>query len=225
MWEWIKTQTAAAVTFLSTYTTVFCVWLAETIFAFGYFGIIFLMAVESSFIPFPSEVVMPPAGYLIHEGQMTWFWVVASGTFGSLIGAWINYGLGLWLGRPFFLKYGKYFLVSPESLAKGEALFNKHGEILTFVCRLLPVIRQLISLPAGIARMSFFRFTFYTGLGAGIWVFVLTWIGYQVGKNADLLQQYMHSAGIWLLVFVVGIIAFYVKFGRKRHAVKSSAES
>ena len=217
MWEWVKTEIAGVVAFLSTYTTVFCVWLAETIFAFGYAGIIFLMTIESSFIPFPSEVVMPPAGYLIHEGQMSWFWVIAAGTFGSLLGAWINYGLGLWLGRPFFLKYGRYLLVSPESLEKGETLFKKHGEILTFICRLLPVIRQLISLPAGISRMNFLRFTLYTGLGAGIWVFILTWIGYQVGKNADLLHEYMHNAGIWLMVFVVAVIVAYVKFGRRKH--------
>lgn len=213
MWEWSKTVAE----FFLTWTTVFCVWLAETILAFGYPGIVFLMAVESSLVPFPSELVMPPAGYLVHEGKMAWFWVVASGLFGTMLGAWFNYFLALRLGRPFFLKYGRYFLVSQESIEKADAFFAKHGEITTFVGRLLPVIRQLISLPAGLARMNFWKFSFYTALGAGIWVFILTWIGWQVGRNKDLLQEYLHSAAIWLLALVAVVVVVYVKLaGRRR---------
>lgn len=211
MWNWITENAVNLAEFLRTWTSVFCVWLAETILALGYPGIVFLMTIESSFIPFPSELVMPPAGYLIHEGQMTWLGVMASGIAGSLIGAYINYFLALYLGRPFFIKYGRYFFVSEESIAKAELFFRRHGEITMFVGRLIPVIRQLISLPAGIGRMNLWKFTFYTFLGAGIWMFILTYIGYLVGQNKDLLEHYMHSAVIWALVFVVVVVVAYVK--------------
>lgn len=224
MWEWIKTEAAAVAEFLFTWTSVFCVWLAETVLALGYPGIIFLMAIESSFIPFPSELVMPPAGYLIHEGSMTWFGVIASGIAGSMIGAWLNYVVALKLGRPFFLKYGRYFLVKPESLDKADVFFAKHGEITTFVGRLIPVIRQLISLPAGITRMNFWKFSLYTFLGAGIWIFILTWIGWQVGNNREMLEQYMHSAALWVLLFVAGVIVLYVKFGMKRKTAPADGD-
>ncbi len=217
MWEWIKTESAIVIEFFMTWTTVFCVWLAETILVLGYPGIVFLMALESSFIPFPSELVMPPAGYHIHEGQMSWFGVLGSGLLGCMLGAWANYFLALWLGRPFFLKYGRYFFIKPESLEKAERFFAQHGEITMFVGRLIPVIRQLISLPAGVAKMNFWKFSFYTALGAGIWMFILAYIGYLVGQNKDKLQEYMHSAVLWALGIVIVVVVLYVKFGVKRN--------
>lgn len=218
MWDSLKAYASQIAKFLMTWTSVFCVWLAETVLVLGYPGIIFLMAIESSFIPFPSELVMPPAGYLIHEGQMTWVGVIASGLAGSMIGAYFNYYLALWLGRPFFIRYGKYFFVSEESIDKSEKFFANHGEITIFVGRLIPVIRQLISLPAGIARMNIWKFTFYTLIGAGIWMFILTYVGYQVGKNAELLNEYLHSAVIWVLILVAVIVVGYLKLSPKlRH--------
>ena len=143
-------------------------WLVDTIGEMGYTGIISLMFLESSFFPFPSEVVMPPAGYLAWEGEMSLPLVLLSGIAGSLLGALFNYWLAVKLGRPFLIKYGKYFFVSEESINKADEFFSRHGHISTFVCRLLPGIRQYISLPAGIARMPMKSFLLFTTLGAGI---------------------------------------------------------
>lgn len=222
MGEWLRESISAAIEFVATWTMVFCVWLAETILLLGYPGIVFLMAVESSLVPFPSEIVMPPAGYLIHEGEMSWAPVIASGILGSLIGAWFNYFLALKLGRPFFVKYGKYFFLKPDSLERTERFFAAHGEITTFVGRLIPVARQLISLPAGAAKMPLGTFTFYTGLGAGIWVAVLTWVGWLVGRNQDMLHEYLRSATLWVLGGCAVVVLAYVKFGRRRRALSAA---
>ncbi len=210
--EWID----AAVVFLTTWTTVFCVWLAEAVLALGYPGIIFLMAVESSLIPFPSELVMPPAGFLVHEGSMSWVPVIASGIAGSLIGALFNYYLAKWLGRPFFERYGKYVFVKPEHLERTERFFASHGEITTFVGRLIPVIRQLISLPAGLSNMPLGKFCLYTTLGAGIWITVLTVIGWLVGRNQEMLHEYMQSATLWVLLGAAALVFVYIKIKAKR---------
>ncbi len=148
-----KTWLAGVMEFLAGWTTAFCVWLAETVLTLGYPGIVFLMAVESSLVPFPSELVMPPAGYLIHQGGMSWLPVIASGVAGSLLGALCNYFLALKLGRPFFIRYGKYVFLKQEHLERAERFFAEHGAIATFVGRLIPVVRQLISLPAGLAGL------------------------------------------------------------------------
>ena len=149
-----------------------------------------LMAVESSFIPFPSEIVMIPAGFMAARGEflppdpMAGLAVaVIAGILGSLAGAFINYGLSLKLGRPFLYRYGRYFFLAPSSLERAEELFRRHGEITTFVCRLIPAIRQLISIPAGLSRMHFGRFALFTGLGAGIWVVILGLAGFALGKG------------------------------------------
>lgn len=192
-------------------------WLAETVLALGYSGIVVLMAIESSLIPFPSELVMPPAGYLIHEGRMSWLPVIAAGIFGSMLGAWFNYFLALKLGRPFLLRFGKYVFLKPEDLDRVDMFFARHGEITTFIGRLLPVVRQLISLPAGAGRMHFGKFTLYTALGAGIWVVILTWIGWLVGRNQEMLKSYLQSASIWLLGGAAVLVYAYIKWYRWRH--------
>ncbi|MDR1136868.1 MAG: DedA family protein, partial [Synergistaceae bacterium] len=148
-------------------------WLVEAASAMGYKGIVALMFLESSFFPFPSEVVIPPAGYLASQGQMNPVMIVVCGTVGSLLGAYFNYYIAVRWGRKFFERFGKYFLVSPEALDKAEVFFAKHGHISTFTARLLPVIRQYVSLPAGLARMNIVKFSVYTGLGSGIWVALL----------------------------------------------------
>jgi membrane protein DedA with SNARE-associated domain len=149
-----------------------------------------LMAVESSFIPFPSEVVMIPAGFMAARGEFvppdpaTGLAVaVIAGILGSLAGAFINYGLSLKLGRPFLYRYGRYFFLPASALERSEEVFRRHGEITTFVCRLIPAVRQLISIPAGLSRMRFGRFALFTGLGAGIWVIILALTGYGLGKG------------------------------------------
>ena len=171
----------------------FVTWLPATVFELGYPGIAILMAVESSAIPFPSEVVMPPAGYNVALGKMSFPLVLGSGIAGSLIGALVNYLLARWLDR-ILRKHGKWILVSPASLDRAEAFFRRHGEIGTFIGRLVPVVRQLISIPAGLARMRMDRFLLYTGLGAGIWCFVLTYIGYILGKGIGILGHWQAFA-------------------------------
>lgn len=157
----------------------------------GLLFIFIFMTVESSFIPFPSEVVMIPAGFLAARGELgtapaaVCLWLaIAAGTAGSLAGAYINYYLALWVGKPFLEKYGKYLFIKPAALARACEVFNRYGAATTFVCRLVPVIRQVISIPAGIARLPHPVFAFFTGLGAGIWTAVLAFVGYAIGRSA-----------------------------------------
>ena len=157
-------------------------------------GLLFIfvfMAIESSFVPFPSEVVMIPAGFLAARGEMgvgsplVAVWVaIAVGVLGSLAGAFVNYYLALWVGKPFLEKYGKWFFLKPDALERACEVFNKYGAATTFVCRMVPAIRQLISIPAGIAKMPLGGFTLFTGLGAGIWTAILAFVGYGLGKSA-----------------------------------------
>jgi len=193
-------------------------WLLQTIGALGYPGIFLLMAMESSVIPIPSELVMPPAGYLAQQGKMSMTMAILCGTVGSLVGAYANYFAAHYLGRPLLLKYGRYVFITEEKFAKVEKFFLKHGEISTFVGRLLPVVRHLISLPAGLAGMNHWKFSLYTLLGAGIWVTVLTFIGYFIGENQDLIMQYSHHAVFAVLILSSLIVALYVWLQRRNRS-------
>jgi membrane protein DedA with SNARE-associated domain len=185
-------------------------WLLNTLNAMGYPGIFVLMAMESSVIPLPSELVMPPAGYLAHQGQMNIWIAIIMGTIGSLVGSYANYFAAHWLGRPLVLKYGKYIWITEEKFAKVEKFFLNHGEISIFIARLLPVIRHLISIPAGIAGMNHLRFCLYTVIGAGMWCTILAWIGYFIGKEQALIMKYSHQAVIGVIIFSAVLIAFYI---------------
>lgn len=190
-------------------------WLLQTIGNMGYPGIFLLMALESSVIPIPSELVMPPAGYLSQQGEMNMVLSILVGTAGSLIGAYANYFAAHYLGRPLLLRYGKYVFITEEKFSKVESFFLKHGEISTFIGRLIPVVRHLISLPAGIAGMNHLKFSLYTLLGAGIWVTVLTCIGYFIGSNQELIMKYSHHA-LFVVLLLSSIIVFvYVKLQRR----------
>jgi len=189
-------------------------WLLDTIGAMGYPGILLLMAMESSIIPVPSELVMPPAGYLVYQGKMNMAVVILCGTVGSLIGAYANYYASHYMGRPLILKYGRYVLIPPDKFERVERFFLRHGEISTFIGRLLPVIRHLISIPAGVAGMNHFKFSLYTLLGAGIWCTVLTLIGYAIGENEQLIMQYLHKAVLWVVLFSAALVAVYVWWQR-----------
>ena len=191
-------------------------WLLTTIGTMGYPGIFLLMAMESSVIPIPSELVMPPAGYLAQQGQMNALAAIVCGTLGSLIGAYVNYFAAHYLGRPLLLKYGKYVWITEEKFARVEGFFLRHGEISTFIGRLLPVVRHLISLPAGLAGMNHVKFSLYTLLGAGMWVTVLTWIGYFIGQNQELIMRYSHQALIGVVIFCALLVAVYVKLQRRK---------
>ena len=185
----------------------------------GYWGIFLLMFLESTFFPFPSEIIMIPAGYLAFKGEMNIYLIVIIGIFGSVTGALFNYYLAIHFGRKFILKYGKYFFIKEETLDKLEAFFTKHGELSTFNGRLIPGIRQLISLPAGLARMNVAKFSFYSGLGAGIWVIVLVALGYLLGSNEALISEYLRSATVIALISVVLITIFYIVRNRRKKEI------
>lgn len=207
-------------------------WVVGLVGDWGYTGIVIMMFLESSCFPFPSEVVMIPAGYLsspaylsspsyIPGNEMNAWLAIIAGIAGSWLGALFNYYLALWLGRPLLIKWGRYFFISEEKFNKGEAFFKNHGEISTFTARLIPVIRQYISLPAGLARMNMFRFLLWTGLGAGIWVAILTAIGYVAGQNHELIEKYSKSATMWALAGVAILIAGYIWIHKRRKAAAS----
>lgn len=193
----------------------FIAYLVSVISSLGYFGIFLLMALESSLFPVPSELVMPPAGYLVQKGEMNFFIVVLAGVLGSLAGAYANYFLAYKLGRPLLLKYGKYFLISEAKFARIESFFKSHGEVSTFIGRLLPVARHLISLPAGLARMKHSHFIIYTVLGSTIWVTILTYLGYMLGANEELIYAYEKPILAGVVVFCVVVIAGYVQYQRR----------
>jgi membrane protein DedA with SNARE-associated domain len=194
-------------------------FIVKTVGDLGYFGIFAMMFLESSFFPFPSEVVMIPAGYLAFKGEMNFFVAVACGILGSLTGALFNYYLALKLGRPFLQRYGKYVLLKEESLQKMEAFFAAHGHISTFTGRLLPAVRQYISLPAGLARMNLLVFSTYTSLGAGIWVAILALLGYFIGHNQALISEYLRLITIALVVMLTIIVIFYVRIKLRKKII------
>ncbi|PKZ28997.1 DedA family protein [Campylobacter ureolyticus] len=183
--------------------------------SWGYLGIFCMMFLESSFFPFPSEVAMIPAGYLVFQGKMNIFLAFFAGTFGSLMGAIFNYYLCYFFGRGLIEKYGKYVGIDDDKMQKFESFFKRHGEISTFNCRLIPGIRQYISLPAGLAKMNIFRFSLFTTLGAGIWVAILLGLGYFLGQNETILKEKLHIVTIILLFFVILTFIVYFYFYKK----------
>jgi membrane protein DedA with SNARE-associated domain len=197
-------------------------FLVDTIGALGYPGIFLLMALESSFFPFPSEVVMIPAGYLAYQGQMHVVLVLIAGIGGSVAGALFNYWLAVHLGRAVLLRYGRYIFIKPETLARMEDFFQRHGEISTFNGRLIPAVRQYISLPAGLARMPLGRFALYTSMGAGLWMIILTYIGYFLGANENAIREYLHYFTIGAIIFVILSSVAYVIWRRRRAAPRQA---
>lgn len=177
--------------------------IVDLIFDWGYLGIFLLMAIESSFIPFPSEIVLIPAGYLASKGDMNFGFIMGSALGGSMLGAFINYYLAFFLGRKFLHRHGKYFFIKTSTLAKMDVFFARHGAISTFIGRLIPGIRQLISIPAGLSRMNLVVFSTYTALGAGIWALILVSLGYFIGENQDLIDTYLKQITIVVLVMLL----------------------
>lgn len=194
--------------------------IVTTVGNWGYPGIFLMMALESSFFPFPSEVVMIPAGYLAYKGEMNLLLAILSGITGSLAGALFNYWLAIKLGRPFLLRYGKYVLFKEHSLQRMEEFFARHGHISTFTGRLIPAVRQYISLPAGLARMNLGIFSFYTSLGAGIWVTILALLGYSLGHNEEAIRANLHLITLITLGAVAVIILLYVRIKLKKKILR-----
>ena len=188
-----------------------------------------LMAVESSFIPFPSEIIIPPAAYVAaaDDNPMTVPGVVLFGTLGALLGALVNYLLSLWLGRPIVYAFadsriGRLLLLSGDKVRKAEDYFNQRGKVSTLIGRLIPAIRQLISIPAGLARMPLGSFMLYTALGASVWNMLLALLGYLAHGNKALIHQYSRELSILLavlfLVFILYLIVRHVILQKKKSA-------
>jgi membrane protein DedA with SNARE-associated domain len=205
-------------------------WLLKTLLDLGYPGIIALMAMESSILPVPSEFVMPPAGYWAAKGQMSFPIALLCGVLGSIIGALANYYGAQLIGRPLIQRYGKYVLLSEKNLVRSERFFAEHGEISTLIGRLFPVIRHLISVPAGLHRMPLPKFILYTAVGAGVWCAILTYIGYFLGQHEGVLRnEEIHRYVTWALIALVPlsliIIVVYVWRRRRRQTQGPSPES
>ncbi len=196
-------------------------WIVEMVSSLGYIGIVIMMFLESSFFPFPSEIVIIPAGYLASKGEMNMFFVILFGIIGSILGSLLNYYIAYFLGKPFLLKYGRYFKLTEERFDKLNNFFLKHGAISTFIGRLIPGVRQYISFPAGLAKLSMPKFIFYTSLGAGLWTTILAFIGYLVGNNKELIHKYSTTALVSVVGLSVVLIVFYV-FYNKRNAEENA---
>lgn len=191
----------------------------------NYFSITVLMAAESSILPVPSEMVIPPAVYVAMDpkSDLSIFWIIFFGTLGAMIGASFNYIMAMWLGRLVIYKFadskfGKLLMLSSEKIKKSEKFFNDHGKTSTFIGRLIPVVRHLISIPAGLAKMNYFSFLLYTFLGAGLWNIVLALLGYLAGSNRDMIDKYSHELSyVFVGVGVVLLIWLIAKSVRKKN--------
>ncbi|MES2503454.1 MAG: DedA family protein [Myxococcota bacterium] len=182
----------------------------------GYFGIFVLMAMESSIIPVPSEVVMAPAAFWAAQGRMNFWGVVLAGTLGSYVGSLLCYWVALLVGHPLLERYGKYFLISPKKLKMAERWIRHFGAFGVFTARFLPVVRHLISLPAGLFRMPLWGFSIATFVGSGIWCFILAWFGQKIlGSNPELLQSPETMIGVvqsqmgWFLGLAILLALLY----------------
>ena len=192
----------------------------------NYFTIYILMTIESTFIPLPSELVLPPAAYLASQGELNMFLIVLSSTFGCLTGALINYALSFYLGRAIMYglaesKYARIFFINPAKLEKAEKYFIDNGNSSTFIGRLVPGIRHLISIPAGLAKMDLKKFILFTFTGSAIWNTILSLLGYYFGKNEDVLMKYFHEMK-WIALGLGLVFAGYLIYkGLRKKANKT----
>ena len=179
-------------------------WYLESLATGGYPLIVLLMAIESSIVPLPSELVIPPAAYLAYtKGGMSLLGIVLAGAIGSWLGATAMYWASRWAGRPLVLKFGKFFLISPAKVEQAERWSAAYGNYGIFASRMLPVVRHLIGIPAGIVRMDYGKFSLWTFLGSGIWCAVLCWLGIKAGQDEALMRGELRSLTLW----AVGILA------------------
>jgi len=185
----------------------------------SYVGIFILMTLESMIAPIPSELVMPFAGFLIFTGHFDPVWVMVASTLGSIVGSLLSYGMGM-LGEPVVLRYGRYLFLNPHHLEWTKNFFARHGNITIFISRFIPVVRHLISIPAGLARMSLAPFILYTAVGASLWNGFLTYGGIRLKENWRLIQQYTHILDYVVLACLLAGLAYFVwKFrGARRSA-------
>jgi membrane protein DedA with SNARE-associated domain len=178
--------------------------------AIGWPGVVFLMAIESACIPFPSEIIMPLAGWFLVDSPAELFIAAFYGALGNLIGSLVAYYAGLWGGRPFLERYGRWVLITPREINQADRWFARYGEITVFASRMLPVIRTFISLPAGIARMNIWRFSILSFLGAYPWCLGLAWAGYLLGENWEDISDYLRPVSIPIAVAVMLFAVWFV---------------
>jgi len=190
--------------------------------AYGYPAVFVLMVLESACIPIPSEVTMVFGGFLVSRGDLDFFWVAMIGTIANVIGSWIAYAVGAWGGRPLIERWGRYVFLRKHELDRAHDWFERRGEMAVFVSRLLPVIRTFISLPAGVARMPFGKFTLYTFLGCLPWTFALTWAGLVLGKNWETVLRYGEPVSWGIALATVAFIAWWLG---KRYRERKRAEA
>lgn len=192
----------------------------------GYPGILILMALESACMPVPSEIVMPFAGYLVWEGSTTMsFWgVVLVGSLGCTVGSIIAYAAGFYAGRPLILRYGRYILLREKHLVMAEKWFAKYGDKATFIARLLPVIRTVISLPAGIAKMDFKKFVFFSFIGSVPWNLMLTYVGFWLGPNWDSIKGIFRYLDVMVVLGVVAVVTYYAYRWRRKRTVRETPQ-
>jgi membrane protein DedA with SNARE-associated domain len=188
----------------------------EWVTRYGYIAIFLLMLAESACIPFPSEVTMLVGGWYAADGRLDFFWVGTAGVLGNLVGSWIAYAVGRTTGRSLLDRYGKYVFIRSHDIDRAEVWWERHGETATFVSRLLPVIRTFISLPAGIGRMPFWKFTIYTFLGVIPWTFALTWLGVVVEDNWERVLNYFDIPT--LIIGSLLVVGIAIWFWRRRSA-------
>jgi membrane protein DedA with SNARE-associated domain len=191
-------------------------WLVEIIKAMGYPGVFIMSALESTFLPIPSEATLIPAGYLVHQGEWNGPLVFFLATLGSLAGSLANYALAYYCGRFMLVRYGKYMFMNEEKLAYMESYFVKHGKLSIFLGRLVFGVRHFISFPAGLAKMDLKLFSLYTTLGAGLWTFILLAIGYFIGDNKELLKSLLPLLKVAFLLAVGGVGFIYWRKHKKK---------
>jgi membrane protein DedA with SNARE-associated domain len=186
-------------------------WYLAALDAGGYPLIVLLMAIESSFVPLPSELVIPPAALLIAEGRFSVTGIILAGTIGSWVGATVMYWGSRLIGRPLVLRYGHYFLLPPEKIVAAERWAAHYGPAGVFISRLVPVVRHLVGIPFGIVRMNFLRYSIYTLLGSAIWCAVLTYVGIAAGNDEQLMAGSLHRITLWLLgaITVLGLLYYF----------------
>lgn len=191
--------------------TFLAVWIIGVISTLGYGGIVLLMAIESACIPLPSEIIMPFSGYLVFKGEMTLWGVAMAGAVGCVAGSIPAYYLGMLGGRPLVEKYGKWVLISHHDLHIADRWFEKHGEIIIFIGRLLPAVRTFIAFPAGIARMHMGRFILYTFAGSLLWCWLLAYAGMKMGENWEALKIYFHQFHYGIVFAAVIFMIWYIR--------------
>jgi membrane protein DedA with SNARE-associated domain len=205
--------------FIDTFIGIVSQWILGIISTYGYWGILWSMAIESACIPLPSEIIMTFSGFLVSQGTFNMTPVTLAGASGNLIGSWLAYGMGRFGGRRFLENYGKYFLISHEEIKKADQWFLRFGDFTVFATRLLPVIRTFISLPAGISKMNFFKFSVYTFIGSIPWCFGLAYAGKQLGAHWNQLGPYFHQFDFLILLALI-LFIFWVKRANGRKKAK-----